>query len=174
MEPRVLEPSWADTDDPRRVRIGHGVLAHLSEGLVDAFAEKAICMEICLSANKRIGLPHMTKDLKLGAEVTSASDHLTFTLDRSLSSYFRDLSAHPLALFVERGVPVCLGSDNPVLMNTNISKEMTLASQIAGVNEGNLLDFTRVAIRYANIDQKTRSQLLDKVNCFKDHALIVV
>jgi adenosine deaminase len=150
--------------DSRRLRVGHGVLIHTSSDLITEFAEKKICMEMCISANKRIGLPDETKHLKNNDKITSSDGSYSIVIDRPLRLYYETTEAHPIADFMGAGIPICLGSDNPLLMNTNIGKEYSMAWK-AGITEPkDSLTLTRNAIAYANIDPITRNRLMKHVN----------
>jgi len=153
--------------DMRRLRIGHGVLIHLSSDLMKEFADKQICMEICLSANKRIGLPEATKIHQIGEKITSQNGNRSITIDRPLTNYYESVSNHPIKSFIDAGIPVCLGSDNPLLMNTNIGKEYSLINQAGVTNMSDHLQLTRNAILYANVDPLTRSRLLSHIDTYE-------
>ena len=147
--------------DMRRLRIGHGVLIHTSTDLMKEFADKQICMEMCLSANKRIGLPDETKGMAQGTKIK------TITVDRPLQHYYERVEDHPIKSFMDQGIPVCLGSDNPLMMNTNIGKEHSLAYNAGVTNIADHLKITRNAITYANVDPVTRARLLSKINDYE-------
>mgnify|MGYP000344879135 CR=1 FL=1 len=147
----------AAEDDHRRLRVGHGSLIHVSSELLQAYAERKICLEVCLSANNRIGLPHDTRELEIGQKVANQNG-TSVTADNKLQDYFNSLADHPLPIFEERGIPVVLGSDNPLLLNTNIAKEYSLAVAKAGY-AGDPLEFTKTAVEYANVDWETRESL---------------
>lgn len=155
-------------NDDRRVRAGHATLTHTSQRLMDKFAEHAICIESCLSANKRINVPHETRALKMGDTITGASGEV-ITLDRPLTLYFNDLGNHPLTRFVQAGIPVCLGSDNPLLQNTNIGKEYSLAVKAGLTDMHDVLTLTENAIRFANVDAATRATLMARVDTYRNH-----
>lgn len=154
--------------DTRRLRLGHGILIHMSSDLMQAYADKQICMEICLSANKRIGLPDATKALVKGDQITSQNEQRTITIDQELSHYYEAIEHHPIKKFMDAGIPVCLGSDNPLLMNTNIGKEYTLATKAGVTGTDNQLQLTRNAITYANIDPITRARLMAMIDDYQD------
>lgn len=137
----------------RKVRLGHGTLVYRSSELLRVMQDSGICFEVCLSANKRINVPHQV-------DVQGTR----FVVDRPRREYFQTLADHPLLDFHRAGVPLCLGSDNPLLMNTNIGKEYALARKYSGATLADCLRFTRNAIAYANIDtitEKRLSHLLD-------------
>ena len=84
-------------------------------------AEHQICIEACLSANKRINFPELTRGHQPGETITTAagrgrpSTGHCGRFSRTCGSIRRK--------YVAVGIPVCLGSDNPLLPNTNIGKE---------------------------------------------------
>jgi adenosine deaminase len=67
---------------------------------------------------------------------------------------------HPIRRFVEHGIPVALGSDNPVQICTTIGREYALAHSL-GFSRGELLAFTQNAIRAAFTTPERRQDLLD-------------
>jgi aminodeoxyfutalosine deaminase len=153
-------------DDHRRLRAGHATLIHLSSELMQKFAEHQICIEACLSANKRINLPAQTRAHGVSEKVTTVAGR-SVTLDRPLRTYFKNLWQHPLKDFVAAGIPVCLGSDNPLLQNTNIGKENSLAMKARLTDLAGALQMTENAIKFANVDMMTRLALLQKVDLYR-------
>ena len=156
----------AHVDDTRRLRAGHATLIHLSSSLLERFAEHEICIEACLSANKRINIPLETQAHKVGQVVKTAAGHQV-TLDRPIRLYFKDLSQHPMAMFRKMGIPVCQGSDNPLLQNTNIGKEKSLGVKAGLTDIAGALEMTANAIRFANVDMMTRLALMQKVDLYR-------
>lgn len=156
-------------NDSRRLRAGHGTLIYLSDSLMDAFNERSICLEVCLSANKRIGLPHTTREHanQLGETLSLGASQTPTKIDTPLRDYYNNLSRHPVLDFIRRGIPVCLGSDNPLLMNTNIGKEHSLSWKCGADTMDMQLQFTRNAIEFANIDPLTRSRLMTHITSYE-------
>lgn len=150
--------------DNRRLRVGHGVLIHMSSDLMREFADRQICMEMCISANKRIGLPEETKSLKIGDMIKATESDRKITIDRDLLHYYERAEEHPIKSLMDMGIPICLGSDNPLLMNTNIGKEYSMAHKAGVTDTEDHLKLTRNAITYANIDANTRSRLMALVD----------
>jgi len=164
----VPAEAWdINPNDHRRLRVGHGVLIHMSSDLMREFVERQIAMELCISANKRIGLPDETKNLKKGDVITATESNRRISIDQDLQLYYEQAEAHPIKKFMDMGVPVCLGSDNPLLMNTNAGKEYSMAHKAGVVNESDHLLLTRNAITYANIDANTRSRLMALVDIYE-------
>ena len=160
----LKNPCGSHSKDPRKVRIGHGTLTHRSTGLVQRFADSGICFEVCLSANKRIGIPPDMAHEHPNSQATNTKGDVKVALDQPLRGYFQHLPEHPLPFFQKMGIAVCLGSDNPLLMNTNIGKEYALARKYLGCSITDCLNFTRNALRFANLDAVTAQRLLQKVD----------
>jgi adenosine deaminase len=152
--------------DHRRLRAGHATLIHLSSDLMAAFADHKICVEACLSANKRINLPDETRAHRIGDVVRTAAGR-EVTLDQPLRHYFKNLPDHPLGVYVARGIPVCQGSDNPLLQNTNIGKEHSLAVKAGLTDVAGALEMTANAVRYANVDATIRASLMEKIDDYR-------
>ena len=157
-----------EAEDGRRLRAGHATLIHMSSELMQRFRDHGICIESCPSSNKRLGLPDHTMRHVVGDIVTGHNGQDSVTLNHHLSMYFNNIVKHPLARFRRYGIPVCLGSDNPFLDNTSIGKEYSMAV-LAGIpqDERALLQFTRDGIRYANIDNNTRAELMAKLDTYE-------
>ena len=164
----VPQEAWdINPTDQRRLRVGHGVLIHMSNDLMQEFADRKICMEMCISANKRIGLPEETKNLRIGQIISSTNEKRQITIDNPLRQYYEVAEEHPIADFMKRGIPICLGSDNPLLMNTNIGKETSMAYKAGVTSESDTLSLTRSAITHANVDPITRNRLMAHVDRYK-------
>lgn len=151
-------------NDPRKLRAGHGTLIHRSTELMRMFADHGICLEVCLSANNRIGVPSDIENAHPDGNAYATDQAMAVSLNHPLQRYFQNLNTHPLPEFLKAGIPVCLGSDNPLLMNTNIGKEYSLARKYTGCGVNDCLEFTRNAIRYANIDHVTAARLMAHVD----------
>jgi adenosine deaminase len=153
--------------DHRKLRIGHGTLVHRSSELIKRFVDAGICFEICLSANKRIGVPEDIKHMHPDNRASSADNVYAVDLDLPLRHYFQDLHNHPMRMMIDAGIPVCLGSDNPLLMNTNIGKEYALARKYLNCSEFECVQITKNALKFANIDAETQTRLLEIINKYE-------
>lgn len=153
--------------ETRRLRIGHGTLIHLSSELMTEFAEKKICLETCLSANKRLGLPDNTKAIVQGDRITSTDKQRDVVMDNPRLDYYNDIAKHPLKTFAQKGIPVCLGSDNPLLMNTNIGKEYSLAVKAGYEDVAPIINLTKTALNFANVEYDVRQKLLNHVSQYE-------
>lgn len=156
-----------DKKDKRQLRVGHGVLIHRSSELLKMFQDKDICLEICLSANKRISLPEETKQQPLTQVVEAQDKSIKITADNPLQDYYQSIEAHPIKTIFDAGVPICLGSDNPLLLNTNIGKEHALAHKAGITDHEDHLKITRNAIKFANVDYETRKKLFKKIEKYE-------
>ncbi len=153
--------------DPRRLRVGHGILIHMSSALMDEFRDKNICMEMCLSANKRLGLPNETKVIVAGQEIVSTNGKRQVIMDRPRLDYYNHMKMHPIDDLAAHGIPVCLGSDNPLLMNTNIGKEYSLAVKAGYAKIADPINLTKNALNFANIDYDIRQKLLNHISQYE-------
>jgi adenosine deaminase len=70
---------------------------------------------------------------------------------------------HPIRQFVQYGIPVVLGTDDPVQMNTTIGREYALAHAL-GFSEAELLACTRNAVRAAFTTPARRTELLAELD----------
>jgi hypothetical protein len=70
--------------------------------------------------------------------------------------------AHPIREFVARGIPVVLGTDDPVQIHTTIGREYAVAHAL-GFSPRELLGFTSNAIRAAFTTEQRRAELLHEV-----------
>jgi len=69
------------------------------------------------------------------------------------------LATHPLRRLVEAGVPVTINSDDPMLLGTDISRELTLVAQALALRDGALGDFMAAAARAAFLPEDERRGL---------------
>ena len=73
------------------------------------------------------------------------------------------VDVHPLGDFLAAGVPVAMGSDNPVRMSTEIDREYELAKSL-GCDRLELLKLSRNGIAAAFTTPARKSQLLALVD----------
>jgi hypothetical protein len=69
------------------------------------------------------------------------------------------IEAHPLPRLIEQGVPVVLGTDDPLALGTTIAREYALAARL-GLDTAALLRITRTAIDAAFTSDDRRAALL--------------
>lgn len=71
-------------------------------------------------------------------------------------------AAHPIRRFLDAGIPVALGTDDPVQLCTTIGREYALVAAL-GLTPRDLLTFTQHAIRAAFTTPERRAELLEEV-----------
>jgi len=71
----------------------------------------------------------------------------------------RSLAAHPLRRLIDAGVPVTINSDDPVLLDTDLSRELILVAQALALRDGALADFMAAAARAAFLPEEERQGL---------------
>ena len=77
----------------------------------------------------------------------------------AVSSY----EEHPIHRFAKYGIPVALGTDDPVQINTTIGREYAVAHAL-GFSEAELLAFTRTAVHAAFTTPARRGELLTELD----------
>jgi predicted nucleic acid-binding protein len=70
--------------------------------------------------------------------------------------------AHPIRRFLDAGIPVALGTDDPAQLCTTIGREYAIAAAL-GFSHRDLLGFTDHAIRAAFTTEERRAALLEEV-----------
>ena len=78
---------------------------------------------------------------------------------------YKDYSEHPLRKFFDAGLKVTLGSDDPTFFYTSIGREYEIAKKEFGFTDKELLQISRNSIEAAFVDEKTRTRLLDIIEC---------
>lgn len=69
------------------------------------------------------------------------------------------MSAHPVRLLLEHGVPVTINSDDPMLLSTDISQEIASVVRALGLADGQITDFMAAAARAAFLPEGERAVL---------------
>ncbi len=75
----------------------------------------------------------------------------------------RSIAEHPIALLAELGFRVTVNSDNRLMSQTSIGRELTLLSEAFGYSVGDLRWFTVNAMKSAFLPFDERLQLIDEV-----------
>ena len=76
---------------------------------------------------------------------------------------YDSLENHPFPALRDAGVQVTLNSDDPPFFDTSLGEEYATARKIFGLDEQELLDITRTALKSAFVDEDTRAALLAKL-----------
>ncbi|MFZ0818754.1 MAG: adenosine deaminase [Candidatus Acidiferrales bacterium] len=106
-------------------RIGHGIAAMHDPGLMDHLTERGVVLEICPTSNIRTG-----------------------ALARQLSVPTARMAQHPLPLFLRRGVPITLSTDDPAMFETSLESEYAHASEM-GVSAPDLIHLAELSFAHA-------------------------
>lgn len=148
--------SWAE----RAVAAGLGITVHAGE-----FSPANI--------RRALGVPGVTR---IGHAVYSVNDPLLMddlleakvTVECCLTSNVilgavPSPKDHPIRTFSSVGIPVTLGSDDPIALDTSIGAEYRLAGSL-GFNASELLGFTRNGIEASFASEERKSALLSRVS----------
>ncbi|KTC76035.1 adenosine deaminase [Legionella birminghamensis] len=76
---------------------------------------------------------------------------------------FKDLQSHPLPQLLAAGIRISLNSDDPPFFRTHLANEYMQAQKIYGFSEQQMLNFTRMALEDAFVDETTRARLLQRL-----------
>lgn len=76
---------------------------------------------------------------------------------------FKDMNSHPFPKFYEAGIQISISSDDPPFMSTTLAREYQQVQQAYQYSDDTMNDITRMAINAAFVDEKTRSELLEKI-----------
>jgi len=69
------------------------------------------------------------------------------------------MSAHPMRLLLEHGVPMTINSDDPMLLSTDISKEIESVVRTLALGERQITEFMAAAARAAFLPEGERAAL---------------
>jgi len=72
-----------------------------------------------------------------------------------------DLKQHPLATFLDAGVPICLNTDDPAVSNITIKHEYDLAHKVLGLNESQLNQIQQNGVNAAFISESEKQSLFN-------------
>jgi adenosine deaminase len=73
------------------------------------------------------------------------------------------LSAHPLRRFLEHGVPVSINSDDPLLLGTSLSRELTVVARAYRLGPDDLVGLMVTAARAAFLPDDARAALEEQI-----------
>jgi adenosine deaminase len=140
----------------RAADAGLGVTAHAGE-----FSAANVAAALRTPGLTRLGhAVHAVDDARLLDRI--AARGVTIECCLTCNVFFGavpSLEEHPICRFVQRGIPVALGADNPVQLSTTIGREYAVAATL-GFTTADLLAFTRNALRASFAPAALRSSLL--------------
>jgi adenosine deaminase len=143
----------------RAAKAGLGVTAHAGE-----FSTANIAAAARLPGLTRLGhATYAAEDPRLMELLVERG----ITVECSLSSNVvlgavPSYEAHPIRHFLDAGIPVALGTDDPVQLCTTIGREYAIAAAL-GFTHRDLLGFTESAIRAAFTTPERRAALLAEI-----------
>jgi aminodeoxyfutalosine deaminase len=136
------------------VRIGHGIAAMHDEALMDLLTTRGIPLELCLTSNLRTG----ALACQLGKPALPGRSGSCAMPAAKLEA----IAGHPLRLFVERGVPVTLSTDDPAMFQTSLNAEYLLAAQ-ASLSAPQLLRLIEASFEHALLPSGEKQHYIDRL-----------
>jgi adenosine deaminase len=131
----------------------------------EAYGPESIAQAIHYCGAHRIG--HGTRLRENGDLLNYINDH-RIPLEICLSSNIQtraapDFESHPLPFFYTYGLRVTINTDNRLMTNTTVSKEMLLAHQKYGFTLADLKEITICGFKSAFLPHREKADLLKKV-----------
>jgi aminodeoxyfutalosine deaminase len=119
-------------------RIDHGISIMRDERTMDFIGERNIPLDVCPTSNLRTG-----------------------ALARQLNQPTAAYNQHPLPLFLRRGLPVTLSSDDPAMFETTVTDEY-LHAQNMGLTRGEIIELAEASFVHSFLPANERKTMLDK------------
>lgn len=137
---------------------GIPILAHAGESV----REDSILDCLRIPGLKRIG--HMVHGPELSDRILKANIGLEMCVTSNImTKVLKSPKDHPLPVYLKKGIPLSINSDNPLMFGTNIQNEYCLASKLFNLNSDDLIEITRNAIRYGLVCETTQKTLLGQI-----------
>ncbi len=156
--PYASEAQWntAHRLAERATAAGLGVTAHAGE-----FSTSNIAAVLDLPGITRMGhAVHAVNDPALFELLVTSNVAVECCLTSNVVlGSVRSLEEHPLRRLADAGVPVVLGTDNPLQLCTDIGREYALARSL-GLGDADLLEITRTAVSRSFAPQEVKAELL--------------
>ena len=102
-----------------------------------------------------IDLMNYINDHRIPLEICISSNYHTNTV--------KSLRAHPIKYYYRKGIRVTINTDNRLISNTTLTKELLLAHQLFGFNLNNFKEITINAMKSAFINHKKRIALIKSI-----------
>ena len=155
-----LDWSAAHRWSGRLADAGLGITCHAGE-----FSDLHLEPALRLPGLSRVGhAVHASRHADLLERVAEAGVAVECCLTSNvLLGAVESLDVHPLGDFLAAGLPVAMGSDNPVRMSTEIDREYELAESL-GFDRPDLVNLSRNGIAAAFTTSARKSQLLALVD----------
>jgi adenosine deaminase len=154
----------ADFADAFRIALEAGLPGMPHSGFFTGPGHVRDCVELLLARRIGHGISAVEDDALLGVLASRP-----VTLEVCLTSYeplgvVGTLSDVPLRRLYEAGVPVALGTDDPLLFETGLADQYGLARRVLGFSDGELADLARGSIRGSLAPEPLKGMLLDGVD----------
>ncbi len=120
-------------------RIGHGIAAMHDPRVMDLLAGRGIALELCPTSNLHTG-----------------------ALARQLRVPTARMEQHPLPLFLRRGVPVTLSTDDPAMFDTSLEGEYAHASGL-GLSAPDLIRLAEASFDHAFLPETEKQRHLQSL-----------
>ena len=132
----------------------------------EAYGPESIAQALHVLGAHRIG--HGTRLREDGDLLNYVNDH-RIPLECCLSSNVQtravhDLQSHPLKFYLDYGLRVTLNTDNRLITDTTVTKELWLAHTELGLSLEDLLDLIVSGFKSAFLPQREKQDLLRSVN----------
>ena len=119
-------------------RIDHGISIMRDERTMDFIAARNIPLDICPTSNLRTG-----------------------ALARQISKPTAGYNEHPLPLFMRRGLPVNLSSDDPAMFETTLTQEYAHAQKM-GLTRAEMIQLAEAGFTHSFLDADEKKSMLDQ------------
>lgn len=83
------------------------------------------------------------------------------------SGVITNLEQHPIRLFLQKGIPTSINTDNPVLLNTDLNKEFELASKLCNLTSNSLIKILDDSIRCSFANEETKGMLFNNIDSLR-------
>ena len=97
----------------------------------------------------------MVKDKGIALEVCPTSNIFL--------GLFKDMNSHPFPRLYDAGIKISISSDDPPFMSTTLAQEYQRVQESYQYSDKVMNDITKMAIEAAFVDEKTRTELLDRI-----------
>ncbi|VXB88317.1 adenosine deaminase [Nocardioides sp. AX2bis] len=81
------------------------------------------------------------------------------------------LAEHPLPAFVEAGVRVTIGSDDPPMFATTLNREHEIAADLLGLDEAGVAELAREGVRASFAPEGVRQRVLGEIDAYEQACL---
>jgi adenosine deaminase len=119
-------------------RIDHGISILRDESTMDFIGARNIPLDVCPTSNLRTG-----------------------ALARQLNQPTAAYNQHPLPLFLRRGLPVTLSSDDPAMFETTVTDEYWHAQNM-GLTPGEIVQLAEASFVHSFLPANEKKTMLDK------------